>query len=315
VHKILLLVVSVWLGATVLSVKADSLTLTDGNVLSGDVIKFDESGLMLRQPGEVYTNVPWMLLSQGSLKQLSENPKIKPIIEPLLEPEVTARAPTPVVNVHEVVRLKTPRQTSVLGGLFSSSVGIFIGLLLYAANLYAGFEISICRNRPTVMVVLISGILPIIAPIIFLAMPTYYEGEEEVAPPVEESAPTPLPTPGRAAPPAGSAPTAEQPDPQKQETQQATSTWTTEQPKKQQTQVFQRGKFMFNKRFIETKFGTFMKGANKDSVLVIITPKGQFVVNRVGEVTASEMQVFCDTGEALVAFADIHEAQIKPRTA
>lgn len=311
-HKILFLVIALWFGATVLSVKADSYALTDGNVLSGDVIKFDEGGLMLRQPGEVYTNVPWMLLSQASLKKLAENPKIRPIIEPLLEPEINARAPQPAVSVHDVTRLKIPRQTSVLGGLLTSSVGIFIGLLLYAANLYAAMEIAICRNRPTVMVVLICGVLPIIGPIFFLAMPTYYESDEEAAPPVEESAPGPAP--GRSAPPAGGAPVPD-PDQEKQEIPQATSTWTTEQPKKQQTQVFQRGKFMFNKRFIETKFAVFLKGANKDSVLVIITPKGQFVVNRVGEVTASEMQVFTDEGEALVAFADIHEAQIKPRTA
>jgi len=301
----------------VLSVRADSYTLTDGDVLSGDVIKFDESGLMLRQPGEVYTNIPWMLLSQDSLKQLADNPKIRPIIEPLLEPEVSARPPKPVINVHEVTRLKIPRQTSVLGGLFSSSVGIFIGLLLYAANLYAGFEISVCRNRPAVMVVLLCGILPIIGPIIFLVMPTYYEGEEEAAAPPEETAPASVP--GRSAPPAAGAQTSTQPvqEPSQanDESPQATPVWTTEEPKKQQTQVFQRGKFMFNKRFIETKFGLFMKGADKDSVLVIITPKGQFIVNRIGEVTASEMQIFCDTGEAMVPFADIHEAQIKPRTA
>jgi hypothetical protein len=78
VHKIFLLVIGLWLGAMVLSAKADSYTLTDGNVLAGDVIKFDESGLMLRQPGEVYTNIPWMLLSQDSLKQLGENPKKSP---------------------------------------------------------------------------------------------------------------------------------------------------------------------------------------------------------------------------------------------
>jgi hypothetical protein len=301
----------------VLSAKADSYTLTDGNVLAGDVIKFDESGLMLRQPGEVYTNIPWMLLSQDSLKQLGENPKIRPIIEPLLVPEVTSRPPKPVVNLHEVTRLKIPRQTSVLGGLFTSSVGIFMGLLIYAANLYAGFEVSVCRNRPAVMVVLISGILPIIGPIIFLAMPAYYEGEEEAAAPADEAAPAA--PPGRSAPPVGggqtSAQQSQESSPPQDETPQATPAWTTEQPKKQQTQVFQRGKFMFNKRFIETKFGVFMKGADKDSVLVIITPKGQFIVNRIGDVTASEMQVFCDTGEAMVPFADIHEAQIKPRTA
>jgi hypothetical protein len=142
-------------------------------------------------------------------------------------------------------------------------------------------------------------------------MPTYYEGEESTEPLAEETVAGPAAA--RSAPPAGSGPVPE-PDPRKQETPQATSTWTTEQPKKQKTQVFQRGKFMFNKRFIETKFGTFLKGASKDSVLVIITPKGQLVVNRIGEITASEMQVFCDTGEAMVPYSDIHEAQIKPRT-
>ena len=299
------------------SVWADSYTLADGTVLTGEMIRFDDNAIMLREPGEVYTNVPWVLLSQDTLKQLAQNPKINAYIQPLLPPE-PVRAVKPVLKLHEVVRFKLPGPTSVLGGLFSSSVGVMIGLMIYAANLYAGFEIAICRNRPPIMVVLFSGLLPIIAPIIFLLMPVYIE-EEEDGLPLPENEPVAMPSVERAA--GGAAPVAAG---KKQETRQekkretddsppTTPTWSMEQPKKPEAQIFQRGKFMFNKRFIETKFATFVKGPSRESVLVIITPKGQFVANRIGEVMPAEMQIFCDNGEALILYADIHEMQIKPR--
>lgn len=292
------------LGGVLISARADTFTLTDGNVLNGDMIKFDDSGIMLREPGEVYTNISWMMLSQDTLKQLAQNPKVNRIIAPLLEPAPKARPAKPAIVIHDVDRLKTPPPSSVLGGFFSSSIGILMGLLIYAGNLYAGYEVAVCRNRPLGTVILLSAIVPVIGPTIFALLPIQTatnESEEDAAGP--ESAAAPAPGDGQTS--AAAAEAEALPD---------ATTVAAEQPRKQQTQVFQRGKFMFNKRFIETKFSLFLKGASPDFVLVIITPKGQYIVNRIGEVTPAEMQIFTDDGQAAIPYGEIQEAHIKPRS-
>ena len=65
---------------------AESLTMVDGAAFTGDIIKFDDNGLLLRA-NETYTNLSWGRFSQDSLKQLSSNPKIRPYVEVFIEPE------------------------------------------------------------------------------------------------------------------------------------------------------------------------------------------------------------------------------------
>jgi hypothetical protein len=90
-----------------------------------------------------------------------------------------------------------------------------------------------------------------------------------------------------------------------------------------ETQVFQRGQFTFNRRFFETKFSNFFgitrHGADKDMVLVVKTPKGQHIVERVSRIAANEahFEVAVGTGrqEVMVPFGEIQEIQLKHRNA
>ena len=61
-------------------------------------------------------------------------------------------------------------------------------LLLYAANIYAGYEISIFRARPAALVCGVSAVLPFIGPIIFLSLPTQMAPAEETWEPAPEAA-------------------------------------------------------------------------------------------------------------------------------
>ena len=70
---------------------AETLALTDGSTQAGDIVKFDDNGLMLRGAGDAYVTVPWGKLSQDSLKHLTENPKIKPLVEVFIAPDESAR--------------------------------------------------------------------------------------------------------------------------------------------------------------------------------------------------------------------------------
>ena len=88
--------------------------------------------------------------------------------------------------------------------------------------------------------------------------------------------------------------------------------------KKPQSQVFSRGKFTLNKRFIETKFAGFIgepKGDAKNFNLEIRTLKEAIPVECIKQVGASEAIVETPTGQVTVGFADILEFKLIPKPA
>jgi hypothetical protein len=301
-------------GLVVLAAGAETLTLTDGSSLSGDIIKFDDNGLLLSMPGEVYTNLPWARFSQDSLQQLaqnpklnSKNPKIASLVEPFIEPMESARPAKPEITVNPVQRLERPASPALIGGFLHSGLGLFILLVLYLANLYAAFEVAVVRGRPIAQVIGLSAVLPVIGPIIFLSLPIPTEpSPEEIA--AGEAAATSAP----GAPSAAS------------EVQIGDASW--KQPeeaaavKKPEAQVFARGKFTFNKRFIETKFAGFASvepaGDAKNFTMEVKTLRESFAVERIAQVGAAE--VIFETvlrGQVTVPFGDIQEIKLNPKAA
>ena len=278
---------------------AETLTLTDGSTQVGDIVKFDDNGLMLRGAGDAYVTVPWGKLSQDSLKHLTENPKIKPLVEVFIAPDESQRPAKPEIKVNAVTRLEHPANPSLFGGLTGSPVGLFILLVLYLANLYAAFEVSVVRARPAVQVIGLSAVLPIIGPVIFLAMPMKVE-----APPEENVF----------AAPAGTAAAAAQRTPE--EIQIVEASWRQED-KKPEAQIFARGKFTFNKRFVETKFAGFigeLKGEALNFSMEVKTASTQFAVERIQQVAATDV-IFetVQSGQVTVPLADILEIKLTPK--
>ena len=286
-----------------LAANADTLTLTDGASFTGEVIKFDDNGLQLRVAEGGYTNLPWGRFSQESLQQLAQNPKIKNLVDPFIEPTESQRPPKPEIKVDKVTRMERPANPSVLGGLVKSPLGLFILLVLYAANLYAGFEVAVVRSRPIPQVLGISAVLPVIGPIIFLALPMKLE-----APPEEEIAFAP----------GGTAAAAAQRSPE--EIQIAEASWKQpEEEKKLQPQIYARGKFTFNKRFMETKFAGFAgvtpAGDAKTFTMEVKTLQATFTVERLAQIGATDV-IFetVQRGQVTVPFGDIQEIRLNPKT-
>lgn len=280
---------------------AETLTLTDGSTQAGDIVKFDDNGLMLRGAGDAYVSVPWGKLSQNSLKHLTENPKLKPLVEVFILPDESQRPAKPEIQVNPVTRLERPANPSLFGGLVGSPVGLFILLVLYAANLYSAYEVSIIRARPPVQVIGLSAILPIIGPVVFLALPM------KVEPPPVEADPFA---------PAGTAAAASQRTPE--EIQIVEASWRQEE-KKPEAQVFARGKFTFNKRFLETKFAGFIGEAKGDALkftMEVKTAQAQFAVERIMQVAATDV-IFETTqpAQVTVALVDILEIKLTPKPA
>jgi hypothetical protein len=282
--------------------------LADGTALVGDIVSFDDIGVKFRMGDGSYSDrVAWTKFSQDGLKTLANNPKIKPLVEPFIEIPPSERPQKPEVKVQEVTRLAVPPGQSLLGALFSSSVGLFALMLVYAANLYAGFEIAVVRARPKGLVMGVAAVLPILGPIIFLLMPVQME-----AIPVEastEADPATFAVPGQ--------PTT------LGEMQVTAGAFHPPADSPAAGQIFQRGQFTFNRRFFETKFSGFFgvvrHGADKDMVLFVKTGGGKYQVERITRITASDVHLEVTLGEVrqevMVPFADIQEIQLKPKGA
>lgn len=280
--------------------------MTDGSSFVGDIVKFDDNGMLLRM-GDTYTNLPWGRFSQESLKQLSSDPKIAALVDVFILPDESQHPPKPEIKVNPVPRLQLPENPSLIGGLFASSVGWVLLLLVYAANLYAAYEVSIIRARPAMQVVGLSAVLPIIGPIIFLSMKMKVEAPAEEAPAGHHAPPA-----AAAAAHASASVTGEE------EVRVAEASWKTD-PKKVEPQVFARGKFTFNKRFIETKFAGYLGSPKGDALkfdMELKSAKGAFMVERITMVTAAEI-VFEVTGNgsATVPFIEIQEIKLIPKPA
>jgi hypothetical protein len=279
--------------------RAETVTLLDGSSLSGDILRFDGEGLMLRLPDNTYTNLAWSQFSQDSLKDLSsQNPKIGSIVEPFIEPSEPEHPAQAQIDIKPVSRLDRPAHPSLIGGFVQSPVGLFILLVLYAANLWAAFEISLFKLRKPAEVMGLSAILPLIGPIIFLVM-----GEKP--PPAASEEPTEAVTA-----PAGTVGGAQTDIPIIEVTNKV-------EEKKPETQLFARGKFTFNKRFVETKFAGFIgepKGEAIHFKMELKSAKEQFAVDRITQITMTE--VIFDTvqrKQVTVLLADIQEIKLVPK--
>lgn len=296
-----------WLVLAARVFAAETLTLTDGTSVSGDIVKSDEVGAMIHTTADNYTTIPWPQFSQDSLKHLAGDPKYKPLVEWFIQPTAAELPAKPKITVNYEQSVKLPEHPSVLGGMVGSSLGLFILLLVYAANLYAAFEVAVVRGKPAALVIGVSAVLPIAGPIIFLSQPVKTASQEEPVP--EEAAP------GAAAPAPGSA----TPAPGHEDVQIVSASWQgSQEEKKPQPQVFSRGKFTLNKRFIETKFAGFIgepKGDAKTFSMQIKTLKGILSVECLKQVAAAEMIVETPSGQLTVAFGDIQEIILNPKPA
>jgi hypothetical protein len=289
VRNIFRIILGFWLCGLLMAAHADTIPLADGTSLTGDIISFNDAGVIFRLADSKYSDrIAWTKFSQEGLKQLANNPKISPMVEPFIEIPLSDRPQKPEIKINDVTRLEVPPKQSLLGALLSSSVGIFVLLLIYGANIYAGYEIAVVRARSKGLVMGVAAVLPILGPIIFLAMPMQAEvvPVEEI---VESSKPPGSTVPGE---PASS-----------QEEIQVTAVTAGSAPApKTAGQVFKRGQVR--------------SAADADTTLIVKTTTSQTVVERIVNLGANEMQVEVMLGEtrqqATITFADIQEIQIKP---
>jgi hypothetical protein len=309
VHKTFWIILAFWLCGLLLAARADTFQLTDGSSLTGDIVTFNDNGITFRMADDSYTNVMWTKFSQDALKQLEKRPKIKPLVEAFIEIPASERPHKPEPRIRDVTRLELPPNQSLIGALFSSSVGLFVLFVIYAANLFAGYEIAAVRAQPIALVMGVAAVLPILGPIIFLSLPM-----RMAAAPVTAEAPAEVQAftvPGQSDP-AVAAPGG---------VHLAESSW--QKAGHPEPQIFQRGQFTFNRRFLETKFSNFFgmtrREADRDMVLIVKAASGTFVVQRISRIAANDAHFEVVQGatrrEIMIPFADIQEIQLKHKDA
>jgi hypothetical protein len=277
--------------------------LTDGSIISGRLVapqdKFLQVALESGGSTPVYTNILWARLSQETLQELTAHRAAAPFARIFLDPPARDQASAPVrkINIKMPPRLDRPQG----GGLFSSPVMLVVLLLVYAANVYAGWEIGAYRQWPPAMTAAVAAFVPIVGPAVFLAMPTHRHKVEEAWEPVQaEEGPVVVEEEPVAA-------VAEEPA----------------KPTLPETIVYPRGQFTFNRRFFETKFAGFLKmvpgEAERDKVIFIKSARGEYTGHRFSKVEPNEVFLQVRKGTAtedvMIPFSEIFEVQVKHKDA
>ncbi|HXG49725.1 MAG TPA: hypothetical protein VNO52_19050, partial [Methylomirabilota bacterium] len=233
-------------------------------------------------------------------------------IEEETEAEEAAKGPVEI-KIKTPPRAERPDPKAGFGALFSSGLGLFLMVLLYAANVYGAFEIAIFKARPPLLVCGLSAVAPLVGPLIFLLLPRWTpEEDEEMAgeEAAEEGDHAPVfQTPGMAR--AQAAASAHAP---------AAPAGAGGPPP---SQVFLRGQFTFNRRFFETKLAGFMRvvpsEAEKDMVLHVKSARGEHVASRIARVTPNDVALQITKGgasaEVVVPFAEISEVRVQHKDA
>jgi hypothetical protein len=272
-----------------------------------------------------YKQIAWGNFSQEDLKRFAGNPKLEAFVEPFIEVSMAEKLRKTEVNIKEPPRLELPVRRSLLGAMSSSGLGLVILLILYAANIFAGYEVAIFRAQPVPLVCGVAAVLPLAGPIIFLSMRSRIEPSEVSPATAPEGAPE-----GAAA--AATAPgAAGETNPMRAEgaahpTSLRLAHLESEPEKKPAlppTTTFQRGQFTFNRRFFETKFvgffGVVRRDADKDMVLVIKSARGQYVGQRISRIAANDLHLQVQKGhaseEVMIPFQEIQQIQLRHKDA
>jgi hypothetical protein len=306
---------------------AETFTLNTGGTITGEVLAGSANDVQIKVGDGKYERVPWTSFSQEDLKKFAKVQKLAALVEPFIEITPEEKIKKTEVTIKQPPRLERPAPQSLLGALFSSGLGLFIMLLLYGANIYAGYEVSIFRGRPTALVCGVSAVLPFIGPIIFLSMPTNIVLAEATWEPTPDAAAqgaaaeavNPMQATGAEHPTGLKLASSEPADAVKLGHFEGGEDKAAPPP----TTKYQRGQFTFNRRFFETKFpgffGVIRRDADRDMVLVIKSSRGEYVGQRISRIAANDLHLQVQRGHAseeiMIPFVEIQEIKLKHKDA
>jgi hypothetical protein len=275
--------------AAALRLGAIEVRLIDGTSLTGEILTADKDGFVLKLEGGGYSpKTDWGRLADESLLALSNHAKAGRFVQPY----VTMPTPEDVKKERKPFKVAEPQRVGnpavgkgALAAILTPGGMFFIGLM-YAANIFFGFEVARFRWRSPALVCGLSAVLPVVGPLIYLAMPKWTP-PEEVNATAEAMAATTLQV-------ADSGPSLVQ--------QMGLRTGGGGvQGNSDLPRTFGKGEFTFNRRFFETQFGMFLPSAQASEaeglVMEIVGASGPVVANKINRMNASEVIVQRVDGE------------------
>ena len=278
--------------------------LIDGTSLSGEIITADKDVFVLKLDGGGYSpRTDWGRLTDESLLLLSKHPKAGRFVEPY----VTAPTPEDVKKERKPFKVSEPQRVNnpqvpkgVVAALFTPGGLFFLGLI-YASNIFFGFEVARYRWRSPALVCGLAAVLPVVGPLIYLAMPKWTP-PEEVNATAEAMAATTLAV-------ADSGPSLVQ--------QMGLRTGGGGiQSSSDLPRTFGKGEFTFNRRFFETQFAMFLASAQASEseglVMEFAAASGTFAANKINRMNATEVIVQrVDGEEAPVEYGSIQSVTLR----
>ena len=308
-------------------VQADTFKLTSGESVSGEVLPTtaNEQGVQVKVGEGDYQRVPWTSFSQDDLRNFAKNQRMEPFVEPFIEVTQQEKIKRTEVGIKPPPRLERPARQSLLAALGSSTLRVLVLLILYAATVYAGYEVARFRAQSPILVCGLSAVplLGLLAPIVFLSMPTRIPktaAELREAEAASQAAAEPISPP---------APAAGEVNPMQGQAQHpgglklAQTEAGHAKPSIPETITYQRGQFTFNRRFIETKFpgffGVVRRDAERDMILVFKTSRGEYSGQRISRIAANDLHLEIQRGaateEVLIPFQEIQQIRLKHKEA
>lgn len=320
VSRILSLIVLLVCALAVTSGEGETFKLANGQELTGEMLptSANDNGVQIKVGEGQYQRVAWADFSQEDLKRFAQNTKLQALVEPFIEITEADKIKQTQVDIKQPPRLSRPALGSVFGAMFSSPLGLFLMLVLYAAIIYAGYEVAIFRAQPPMVVAGLSAIpfLGILAPIAFLSMPTKLKASEQAA---AEGLPAAAPPAGEAAPATDEVnpmldPSAAHPAGLKIAHEEQRKAEALPEPI-----VYARGQFTFNRRFFETKFpgffGVVRREADKDMVIIIRATRGTYAGRRFSRISANDLHLEVHhpgaSEEVMIPYIEIQEVRLQ----
>ena len=291
--------------------------LTDGNTMTGDFVSMDETGFILKMSDGSYSQrTAWNKLAQDDLKELLQNPKAAQFAQPFIVQSQEEKMKKTEIEIKDFPHLPRAQKGSLIGAMFTSSMGLFLVVLFVGANAYAGYEIALFRGHPVVMVAGLSALVPILAPIIFICISKPLKSSLKELHGHKDEAAAEI-----AAIAAADAAVAEVAQAEASGHQEAAAQ--ADVPKHPPARKFSRGQFTFNRRFFETQlpayFPVVRPEAERDNLLSVKSTRGAFIAQRIVRISANEVTFQVVHGSAsedvITPFLEIQEVVVRHKDA
>lgn len=300
--------------------------LKSGETISGNIIGAERAGVTVRNNrGEMLPLIPWSSLTESTLRTLQDEPMAAEYVSGL----ISSAAPGEMVFVERISR---PSPDAGVFSLLFSSVGWLFILAIYAGSIYAGYEIAVYRGYAPSIVCIGSAVVPVLAPIGFLAVPRHMlinsigvnalaentsEAQEAAVEKAEErkkqfdksamneDGTVALPSKGKKSAQAAAAELAAAAPPPPPAEPAFTS--------------YLRGKVSFNRRFFETKLKDYTQVALPPELqgkpLTVKTTRGDYEVARLARLDQQDVALQVNKGdgashEVVVPYIEIQEVLV-----